>query len=114
MIDQPRQIRNPRRGRRAVALIVIVTLLGTLSLTPQRAEALNTAGTVGVVLGALAGYLLLVVIATAAVYGSRKKKPPAKRVPPSELTQPRPPAADGLRFASECTPREGQLPVLCW
>jgi hypothetical protein len=112
--DGQSEVFVPRRGRRAIAIVVIVAMLAAVLSVPRRAEAgLSDGEIVAVVFGSLAGYLLLVVIATAAVYGHKKKKP-VRRVPVEEFAEPRAQASDGLRFASDCQPREGQLPMLCW
>ena len=118
MIDDARRIDGMQsasgsgRPRRAVALVLIVALLAALTLAPRRAEALSDGEIAGIVIGSIAGYVVLIMIGTVAVYGWKRKKPAEPL--PIELIQPRPAATDGFRLASQCAPRDGQMPLFCW
>ncbi len=107
---------TPRRRtrNRAVALLIAIALLIAGALRPPPARA-NTEEALIIAGAALGGYILIVVIATAIIYG--KKSRGETKVTPLVL-RPVPAAEEttrgGLQFGSRCRSTAATPALLCW
>jgi hypothetical protein len=97
------------RMKRVVVLIAVMSLLmiGTVSPTPARADSTQIAILAA---AALAGYIVIVFIATWLVYRSPSASTEDEEDPPVDGKQP--PAA--MRCGPNCRQSSGDLALLCW
>ena len=101
-----------RRARRGVAVLLIAALLATSTLRPAPAQALDTGETVGVIFGSIAGYVLIIFIAAAAVY--RHKSHPRQPPPVNDFAPTARDAAHGVALGPDCPHASGPTPLVCW
>ena len=103
---------RPHRATRGLAVLLIAALLATSALRPSPAQALDTGEIVGVIFGSIAGYILMVFIATAGVY--HHKKHPPQQPPVIDFREREPTAFEGLGVGPDCPRTSGALPLVCW
>jgi hypothetical protein len=101
-----------RRVRRGVAVLLIAALLATSVFRPTPAQALDTGETVGVIFGSIAGYMLIIFIAAAAVY--RHRSHPRQPPPVNDLAPMRRDAAPRIALGPDCPHASGAMPLVCW
>jgi hypothetical protein len=101
-----------RRAPRGIAVLVIAALLATSVLRPAPAQALDTGETVGVIFGSIAGYILIIFIAAAAVY--RHKSHPRQPPPVNDFAPMARDAAHGIAVGPDCPRTSDAMPLVCW
>ena len=95
--------------RRLVAATVITTVLCAGTVTPRRAQAVDTAV---LVISSIAAYVAFIAIGAYFVFRGSENPPfLASEVPPDAADEP---GSGVVRPGFRCAQRDGQVTVVCW